>query len=150
MHKCKECLHNSVCVQLFTENCEFFKDSSRFVEMPCNVGDAVYVITYCRCANPECYDNKHCHKKETKRTPKVLAGAMVQQKGRKTKWNGFEHSWEWKPIGTICYRVYQKPFESKMFSEIGKTVFLTLDEAKKAIALIVCAGYEGQNEGGCK
>lgn len=142
---CKECLHCKLCECVGTtkmypyksDGCRFFKDPSRFVELPCKVGDTVYVITYCRCANPECYDNKHCHKKETTRTPEVLASKMVQQMGRKINWNGFEHSWEWKPIGTICYRVYQKPFELKMLAEVGKTVFLSIEEAKIALTGIM-------------
>jgi len=105
------------------------------VVLPCKMGDMVYVITYCRCGNPECYDKQHCHKKETARTPKVLASKMVQQMGRKYNWKNFdERNWEWKPCGTICYRVYQKPFELKMLVEIGKTVFLSLEEAKQALS----------------
>lgn len=102
--------------------------------LPCNIGDMVYVITYCRCGNPECYDNQHCYKKETKRTPTVIASVMVQQKGRKYQWKDFQHRhWEWTACGTICYRVYQKPFELKMLTEVGKTVFLSLKEAEKAL-----------------
>lgn len=108
------------------------------VVLPCKVGDPVFVITYCRCGNPECYENRHCHKKETKRTPKVLAGAMVQQKGKKYNWDKFtyERSWVWEPVGTICYRVFQRPFDVSMLPYIGIKVFLTLDEARKGVVLM--------------
>lgn len=108
------------------------------VVLPCKVGDPVFVITYCRCGNPECYENRHCHKKETKRTPKVLASVMVQQKGKKYNWDKFtyERSWVWEPVGTICYRVFQRPFNVSMLPYIGTKVFLTLDEARKGVVLM--------------
>lgn len=142
------CIYEEFCSMLNGEDiilprpCEYFKDRSRFVELPCNIGDMVYVITYCRCGNPECYDKQHCYKKETVRTPKVLASKMVQQMGRKYQWKNFnERNWEWKPCGTICYRVYQKPFELKMLAEVGKTVFLSREEAEKALAEIGGSKY---------
>lgn len=104
--------------------------------LPCNIGDTVYVINYCRCGKPECFDKKHCYKKETAKTPKVLASKMVQQMGWVTAWSfgGVDKEKSgWKPKGTICYRVYEKPFELKMLAEVGKTVFLTLADAEKAL-----------------
>lgn len=52
MANCTECLHFEVCrkyaaglEQLLTcDGCEDFKDRSRFVELPCTVGDTVYVL----------------------------------------------------------------------------------------------------------
>ena len=45
---CKDCIHIDVCKNLIggwkTLCCEDFKDRSQFVELPCKVGDAVYVI----------------------------------------------------------------------------------------------------------
>ena len=58
MHKCGECLHKSVCVQLFTENCEYFKDPSLFMELPCPIGSTVYVIGHrYRAGRDECWIN---------------------------------------------------------------------------------------------
>lgn len=58
MASCKECLHYDVCEariaadenyseRNYTENnnCSNFKDRTRFVELPCRVGDTVYYIT---------------------------------------------------------------------------------------------------------
>lgn len=45
---CKKCIHNEVCYSyLLTYTarnpiCCYFKDKSRFVELPCKVGDVVY------------------------------------------------------------------------------------------------------------
>ena len=44
---CKECIHNDICdlQKIIIENrdsCKHFKDSNKFVELPCKVGDKVY------------------------------------------------------------------------------------------------------------
>ena len=56
---CKDCVHYEVCKdyvesaldglqyndsQMNGDDCEFFKDRSRFVELPCKVGDTVFVV----------------------------------------------------------------------------------------------------------
>ena len=43
---CKKCLHGVVCVASddSTLICNHFKDSSRYIELPCKVGDTVYRI----------------------------------------------------------------------------------------------------------
>lgn len=49
---CKDCIHYDVCIQNIdtqTEGltvCKYFKDKSRFIELPCKVGDIVYRIEY--------------------------------------------------------------------------------------------------------
>lgn len=49
MAKCNNCFHNQVCdfacKRCGGANCIFFVDSSRMVELPCKVGDTVYVLT---------------------------------------------------------------------------------------------------------
>ncbi len=101
---------------------------------PCKVGDMVYIIKYCRCSLPDCFQNKHCYKKETKRTPKEYGRVMKQQNGRKLISCYFGKSeFEWRPIGTICHIIYRKPFNLNMLTEIGKTVFLTREEAEKRL-----------------
>ena len=46
MSKCENCIHEGMCRFLpsVAKNieCRFFKDKSRFVELPCKVGDKVY------------------------------------------------------------------------------------------------------------
>lgn len=103
---------------------------------PCKVGDMVYKFQYCRCGNPEAFEMKHCHKKETSKTPKVLASVMLQQKGKRLRPDSYFFEgpkYEYKPIGTICYKVVQKPFKLEWLTEIGKTVFLTLEEAEQKL-----------------
>ena len=51
MASCKECIHFDRCKGLYkfdrlqkavSKGCPYFKDRSRFVELPCRVGDKVY------------------------------------------------------------------------------------------------------------
>lgn len=52
MATCKDCIHFESCKNLYETHgeglsgdsyvCDFFKDRSRFVELPCNLGDTVY------------------------------------------------------------------------------------------------------------
>lgn len=50
MASCKDCIHDNVCDKMnkiecgLLNKCEYFKDRTRFVELPCKVGDTVYVI----------------------------------------------------------------------------------------------------------
>ena len=57
MATCKDCVHNNICnikqrynhpkyaLQHIEKYCEHFKDRSRFVDLPCKVGDMVYCLT---------------------------------------------------------------------------------------------------------
>ena len=45
MANCKKCIHNNVCRKyepISYSACSDFKDKSRYIELPCNVGDTVY------------------------------------------------------------------------------------------------------------
>ena len=45
MANCKKCIHNNVCRNyepISYSACSDFKDKSRFIELPCKVGDTVY------------------------------------------------------------------------------------------------------------
>lgn len=44
MKYCGDCIHYDVCVEYGKELCHDFKDNSRFVELPCSLGDTAYVI----------------------------------------------------------------------------------------------------------
>jgi hypothetical protein len=104
------------------------------VVLPCKVGDVVYVIQRCRCGKPENYNLQCCEKKVTSKTPKVLSRVMCQEIGKKLKWhNTGKMEYEVVPKGTICYSLYEKQFTLKMLTEIGKTVFLTREEAERAL-----------------
>lgn len=47
---CKDCIHYDICTMAFAscdmayEECEHFKEKSRFIELPCKVGELVYCI----------------------------------------------------------------------------------------------------------
>ena len=53
---CKDCLYYEVCCDEYelahAENCNNFKDKSKYIELPCKVGDRVYVICYKRNVQP--------------------------------------------------------------------------------------------------
>ena len=49
MSKCENCIHNEVCAYRhhyhnMVIDCKKFKDKSLYVELPCKVGDKVYII----------------------------------------------------------------------------------------------------------
>lgn len=49
MSKCENCIHNEVCkyeVVHSTKGCEHYKDKSLCVELPCKVGDTVYIVDF--------------------------------------------------------------------------------------------------------
>lgn len=56
---CKDCLHFAICANVYCEvtaeteiknihgkPCFYFKDKSKYIELPCKVGDTVYVLDY--------------------------------------------------------------------------------------------------------
>lgn len=65
MASCKDCVHYDVCYELTyhepngeivgREVCNNFKDKTRFVELPCKVGDTIYKVWYLPCHNGETY-----------------------------------------------------------------------------------------------
>ena len=43
MATCKNCLHGDVCFTVLDSmQCQYFKDRSRFVELPCKVGEKIF------------------------------------------------------------------------------------------------------------
>lgn len=50
MITCKDCIHYDVCgfneYKDFNEICSFFKDKSRIVELPCEIGTKLFLIDY--------------------------------------------------------------------------------------------------------
>ena len=55
--KCENCIHYEICDCLGNtfENCEYFKDKSLFVELPCKVGDKMYFVCGSNIAEYEVY-----------------------------------------------------------------------------------------------
>ena len=59
---CKDCIHNEMCYGTHTDNsttCCYYKDKSRFIELPCKVGDTVYKLWYEPCHNGEYYPDSY-------------------------------------------------------------------------------------------
>lgn len=126
MATCKECLHYEACVPYaddqgagngwesrWVDGCENFKDRSLFVELPCKVGDTVY-------------------------TNLAMRGWYYRDKYRPYSatvvFMGLNNSEEMG--GGLINVLYGKNGNMMQFrfSDIGKTVFLTREEAEKALA----------------
>lgn len=56
---CKDCVHYAICKDEFPiyvsdheddvsmeKECEYYKDKSRFIELPCKTGDTAYLVCY--------------------------------------------------------------------------------------------------------
>lgn len=110
MATCKDCIHFVVCDEVPTksaDDCDFFKDRSRFVELPCKAGDTVY------------FDNVHIQ------SARVLAiyidaeGGMLDLEITAYSDNalGFE-------------KFINKDYK---FEDIGKHLFLKKEEADQAL-----------------
>ena len=102
MAMCKECIHNNVCRNyepISYSACSDFKDKSRYIELPCKVGDKVYFDTYLHENSVGVQSHKVINVKYVITTE---------------PWKG--------GIGAEIYDYY-----------FGKTVFLTREEAEKAL-----------------
>lgn len=59
---CEDCIHYDACADtdnLFSKiverDCNYFKDASRFIELPCKLGTKVYRVLYLITSDDECY-----------------------------------------------------------------------------------------------
>lgn len=125
MPKCENCYHCNVCkdylkelgytmgVDIRTTRCPYYKDKSLIYEMPCKevfekIGDSLYYID------------------ETNKVVEVIVGSIeVDCEGR-----------EW--INTMiidydCEDDVTSKYISFRFADFGKTLFLTREEAEKAL-----------------
>ena len=132
MATCKDCLHNEVCMSIYKgtlafadKSCEHFADKSRFVELPCKVGDVVYEI----CNNTDaCHDCQYY-----------------------SEFYGMDELCDKSGDFITCPTVSDEPLCEKQFYEIishtpnlewifdhrrlfGKTVFLPREEAEAELA----------------
>ena len=107
MATCEECIHYEACewfgfiyVEEMADDCLRFKPKSRFIELPCEVGQVVFSIEVC--------------------LEKVFVGEVYEIFLSK-------HG--------IVYRSSRKGYYNLAFpaDAIGKTVFLTKEEAEKAL-----------------
>ena len=45
MKTCEDCIHFDICYRdILLSVCDSFKDKSKFIELPCAIGDTVYMI----------------------------------------------------------------------------------------------------------
>ena len=105
---CKDCVHYDVCllgacINGVTGTCLNFKDKSRFIELPCKVGDKLYEIT----------SRKTISEYQVTAIHIELFGIFV----------------DWK----ITQGFVDRYISDMPVGEIGKTVFLTREEAEKAL-----------------
>jgi hypothetical protein len=118
---CKECIHYNACKFTYIEafgsfneeqfgqtGCAEFEDKSRYIELPCAVGDDIYWVYYKRA--------------EIKRYIVRSINIIVLDNHITTTIQFHE------PNG---YREFHYQFSPDCF---GKTVFLTKEEAEKALA----------------
>lgn len=118
MATCKECVHVGVCSYAQNSNNEFehcanFKDRSQFVELPCLPGDKVFLIS--------------SNEREI-REYKVFSMPMMIAKDN----HWFQINLE-NQRGAILGDFH--------FSDIGKTIFLSREEAEQALKECEENGY---------
>lgn len=107
MASCKDCIHEEVC-DIFAgdlnedgaEKCICFKDRNIFIELPCKIGDSVYV--------------------------KMQFGGYAEAEVR---------DYSYFISYGFCVVVTSTKFDKQYvpFSEFGKTIFLTREEAEQAL-----------------
>ena len=137
MSKCIDCLHYEACKgtyytakgcdnialydfdgEMYSDSgCEDFSDRSEWVHLPCKVGSIVYRLN-------NIVDFDFCNECESF----YKGGVSDFPCCEKTK-NGFRHC----KCVEIIERVADKDFICYFFDDFGKTVFLTREEAKKAL-----------------
>ena len=105
---CKDCIYNEMCYGTHTDDspaCCDFKDKSRFIELPCNANDTVYVIQ----------DNT------------IIQSCIIRLKYEQEAEN------YGKFVRNRIYTVIGNVLREFDFSDFGKSVFLTREEAEKAL-----------------
>ena len=119
MKTCEGCIHQKVCMlydvtdygwEELANGCRFFKDKSKFIEKPFDIGDQIYIVTQYSYHLP--YEIIKC----------------TVEKIRLKRGNTVTFS---------CYGYYENHgyYTSGNFktSSIGKTVFLTREDAEKKL-----------------
>lgn len=143
MATCKDCLHFEVCNFMYGEEfeqhwppfwtCDRFKDRSRFVELPCKVGDIMYVWG----------DTLPTHRldMEDSEIPSVFPAIVVSiRKNTKSVWVKLRIYSRWlhpqydKECGLYEDGVDMWKYFTFPASTIGKTVFPTREEAEAKLS----------------
>lgn len=109
-HSCEKC---------YVSNCRIgdladYLLENGVVALPCKVGDDVYVIEPCTCFN-NYRSFEECHRRRTAAT-KWIDIVNVQKKHHKK-----------------CLKLFIRPFKIEYLNKVGKTVFLSLEDAERAL-----------------
>ena len=91
---------------------EDLEEQGLILKLPCKFGDLVYVLENCHCYRD--FDQK-CHRQRTKAT-KYIEMTCVRTEPR-----------------TICIKLCVRPFKTEYINKMGKTVFLTKEEAEEKL-----------------
>lgn len=121
---CKDCIHFNACYEMarangvdefntmYAEKCENFQDRSAWVKLPCRVGDSLFMLNRDKTKVQEMIFEKpdiRCHCKKDDEFACCMPVCTSYQNG-------------------ICAYRFNNDFR-----EIGKTVFLTREEAERAL-----------------
>ena len=139
---CEDCVHYEVCVfyseqwnismwNTSPQKCHMFKDKSKFIELPCRVGDKVYVIS--RCENISMFfDNDYFN--GTGATECPFEDDCMFEDCDNNNIRILETCISAFAIDEDHKKVYvENLFFAYDFSDFGKTIFLTKEEAEKAL-----------------
>ncbi len=106
--KCEYCYHGKVCkgsgIEIVADGCHHFVEATKMIELPCKVGDVVYI-----------FGEKH---------PAEISGVNLYAGYEVYEWVSYE------PSPEIIELWNDGTFDGE---EIGKTVFLTPEAAQKAL-----------------
>lgn len=111
---CKDCIHYVVCDRCPQNNREVYAPKSRYIELPCAVGDTVYSFI-------------RRWKIEDGIAPYQITNIAISQ-NKKGVWTKKYRAMRINEGKTIDWQI------NFCFEEIGKTVFLSLAEAEKELS----------------
>lgn len=119
MSKCENCIHEQVCngnvvIDQFKGECDHFKDKSLIVELPCKVVDVVYAPLM-----------KWMWKDDII-VPYQITNIIITQ-NKKCEWVKKYRAMQYENGKTIDWQI------NFAFDEIGKTVFLTKEDAERKL-----------------
>jgi hypothetical protein len=122
---CDDCIHYDVCQYHITEETKMtvnecphgFKDKSRYIELPCAVGDTLWVL----------WSYTKAHKKGVY---PVKAYALRYDDKKNNMRVCVEGSFKMNGYGGYYNHYYRGTFS---WENVGKTVFLTKEEAEQAL-----------------
>lgn len=117
MASCKDCLSYCSCGWTYNaEHCKHFKDRNKFVELPCKVGDKLFII------DDDGYGEYECSEFSIGVLQELRIFAKCGISGYQNIQECSEHY-----CGQPCCST------SFVSQDFGKTVFLTREEAEQAL-----------------